>query len=192
MTRAASLIARQLQVKHRRAGRAGPICPTHSLALLIRMASRFTLWSPLVLGVCLHGCAREHQPSRLPSVEGTRAIGRAPSVSNAGCLDEERQQRARETLRGLASYYHDSLSGNRTASGERYDPEVFSAAHRTLPFGTRLRLRRTDGSGQLVCVTVNDRGPFAGKKRVVDVSRRAAEHLEMVRAGIVPVLVEVL
>lgn len=156
------------------------------------MASRFTRWSPIALGICLYGCAREHPPTRSPSVGDTRAIARMPSTSNAGCSDEERHQRARETLRGLATYYHDSLSGNRTASGERYDPEVFSAAHRTLPFGTRLRLRRTDGASPVVCVTVNDRGPFAGKKRVVDVSRRAAEQLDMVRAGIVPVLVEVL
>jgi rare lipoprotein A len=174
-----------------RGRRTGVICHRRTTALLIRMASRFASWALVALTLFLHGCARE-QPSQSPRVGPAVPAGGATSMSGAGCSDEEGRQQPRQTLRGLATYYHDSLSGNLTASGERYDPEDFSAAHRTLPFGTRLRVRRTDMSGSPVCVTVNDRGPFAGKKRVVDVSRRAAEHLEMVSAGVVPVLVEVL
>lgn len=177
------------QAPHR--GRTGVICYRGAAALLIRMASRLALPRAIVLSLLLYGCARE-QPAQSPRVSVDHPIAGAASPSGAGCSDEERRRRARETLRGLATYYHDSLSGNLTASGEPYDPQDFSAAHRTLPFGTRLRVRRTDVSSSPVCVTVNDRGPFAGKRRVVDVSRRAAEHLDMVRDGVVPVLVEVL
>jgi len=94
-------------------------------------------------------------------------------------------------LSGFASYYHDSLSGNPTASGAPYDPGLFSAAHRTLPFGTRLRVTRTDVAAPPVCVTVNDRGPFAGRRRIVDLSRRAAEAIDMTGKGVVPVRVDV-
>lgn len=94
-------------------------------------------------------------------------------------------------LSGFASYYANSLAGNPTASGAPYDPKLFSAAHRTLPFGTRLRVTRTDEKLSPVCVTVNDRGPFSGHRRIVDLSRRAAEQLEMIGEGVVPVRVEV-
>jgi len=94
---------------------------------------------------------------------------------------------------GLATFYHDSLAGNSTASGEPYDPEQLSAAHRTLPFGTRLRVTRTDVAPPVVsCVTVNDRGPFGGRGRILDVSRRAAERLKMISRGVVPVRIDVL
>jgi rare lipoprotein A len=175
-----------------RGRRSGVICYGAGAALLIRMASRFANCGAVVaLSLALYGCARE-QSSQAPRVSPADPASGAGSATDAGCSDEELRQRAKQTLRGLATYYHDSLSGNLTASGEPYDPEELSAAHRALPFGTRLRVRRTDVSSSPVCVTVNDRGPFAGKKRVVDVSRRAAELLDMVSAGVVPVLVEVL
>jgi rare lipoprotein A len=81
-------------------------------------------------------------------------------------------------LSGMASWYQ---SGHRTASGSRYNPDGLSAAHRTLPFGTRLRVtnRRT---GKSVQVVVNDRGPFVGG-RVIDVSRGAARQLGMMSTG---------
>jgi rare lipoprotein A len=109
----------------------------------------------------------------------------------AGCSDEDDAGRAREVLKGYASYYADSLSGNPTASGVEYDPDLFSAAHRTLPFGTRVRVTRTDRKLPPVCVTVNDRGPYRGRRRIIDLSRRAAEALDMIDKGVVPVQVEV-
>jgi len=98
---------------------------------------------------------------------------------------------AQETLRGQASYYADSLAGNRTASGERYDPRELTAAHRSLPFGTVVRVTRADGRASVI-VRITDRGPFAGKRRIIDLSRVAAERLDMVRAGVLDVRVEVL
>lgn len=85
---------------------------------------------------------------------------------------------------GIASYYSLGYSG-RTARGDKYDPTKFTAAHRTLPFGTRLRV--TDPrSRRSVVVVVNDRGPFT-KGRVLDLSLAAAKALEMIGRGLLKV-----
>jgi len=95
-----------------------------------------------------------------------------------------------QVLTGVASYYHDSLHGNRTASGKVYNKNKLSAAHKTLPFGTHVRV--TDpSSGRSVELEVNDRGPFV-KGRIIDLSRRAAKELGMINKGIAKVKVEVL
>jgi rare lipoprotein A len=87
-------------------------------------------------------------------------------------------------LSGMASYYGANYSGP-TARGERYDPNKFTAAHRTLPFGTRVRV--TDARSQrTVVVVVNDRGPFI-KGRVLDLSLAAAKALRMTDRGLVEV-----
>lgn len=87
---------------------------------------------------------------------------------------------------GLASWYGPGFAGNPTASGERFRPALRrSAAHKTLPFGTVLRVSRTD-TGRSVRVVVNDRGPFVAG-RVVDLSRKAARRIDMVDDGVVPV-----
>lgn len=86
-----------------------------------------------------------------------------------------------EITTGTASYYADRFAGKRTANGETYDPEAFTAAHRTLPFGTRVRV--TDmASGRSVIVRVNDRGPWGGK-RLIDISRAAARELGLIARG---------
>lgn len=84
-------------------------------------------------------------------------------------------------LRGGASWYGKVLQGHHTASGERYDRFQFTCAHRTLPFGTRLRVTNVD-NGLTVVVRVSDRGPFH-HQRVLDLSQQAASSLSMVRAG---------
>lgn len=81
---------------------------------------------------------------------------------------------------GLASWYGREFAGRRTASGERFDPTEFTAAHRTLPFGSRVRV--TNAAGESVVVRINDRGPFHGN-RVIDLSHAAAAELDLVRAG---------
>lgn len=85
---------------------------------------------------------------------------------------------------GPAAYYSEDYKG-RTASGADYDPNKFTCAHRTLPFGTRLRVidKRTQRS---VVVTVNDRGPF-NKGRMIDLSLAAAKALRMTRRGVIAV-----
>jgi rare lipoprotein A len=88
--------------------------------------------------------------------------------------------------RGVASFY---TEGTQTASGERFDTRELTAAHRTLPFGTRLRVTNVT-TGRSVTVRVNDRGPFV-RGRVVDVSHAAAETLGMVGGGIAKVKLDV-
>ncbi len=98
---------------------------------------------------------------------------------------------ALESMEGEVSYYSDALSGRPTASGTPYDPRAFSAASRTLPFGTVLRVQRPD-TGAAVIVRVNDRGPFGRRGRILDLSRAAAEALGMIARGVLRVRVEVL
>ena len=93
-------------------------------------------------------------------------------------------------LTGRASYYSDALAGRPTASGEPYEPTDLIAAHPDLPFGTLLRVTNI-ANGHWVEVHVVDRGPFA-YGRVLDLSRRAAEELDMIQAGHVEVRLEVL
>ncbi len=83
--------------------------------------------------------------------------------------------------RGSASYYAAKFDGRRTASGERFDNDDMTAAHRTLPFGSLVRVTNP-ANGRSVVVRVNDRGPFT-RGRLIDVSRAAAEELGMVARG---------
>ena len=81
---------------------------------------------------------------------------------------------------GLASHYGSGFEGSPTASGEVFDPDGFTAAHRTLPFGTRLMVSY---HGRSVQVVVNDRGPYVGG-RELDLSRAAAEYLGLTKVGV--------
>ena len=87
---------------------------------------------------------------------------------------------------GIASFY---TEGTKTATGEKFDTHELTAAHPTLPFGTRLRVTNVD-SGQSVTVRVNDRGPYV-RGRVVDVSYAAAETLGMVGGGVAKVKLDI-
>ncbi|MCP8463775.1 septal ring lytic transglycosylase RlpA family protein [Pseudomonas sp. ZM23] len=89
---------------------------------------------------------------------------------------------------GTASYYGRAHHGKRTASGERFDQNALTAAHRTLAFGTRVKVTNLD-NGRSVVVRINDRGPF-GRGRIIDVSKAAAEQLNMLRSGTARVRLE--
>ena len=89
---------------------------------------------------------------------------------------------------GKASYYGARHHGKRTASGERFDQNQLTAAHRTLPFGSRVRVTNLNND-KSVLVRINDRGPYA-RSRLIDLSQKAAEQLDMLRAGVAPVRVE--
>ncbi|HEY6004752.1 MAG TPA: septal ring lytic transglycosylase RlpA family protein [Anaeromyxobacter sp.] len=122
-----------------------------------------------VLAACAHGPRREGIERGEPPVE------------------ERHAPRAHAEV-GLASFYAEHFEGRRTASGTRYDPRALTCAHRSAPFGTRLRVTEME-SGRSVVVTVNDRGPFA-RGRVVDLSLAAARALGMIERGLVRVRVE--
>ncbi|MFB6249041.1 MAG: septal ring lytic transglycosylase RlpA family protein [Salinibacter sp.] len=107
----------------------------------------------------------------------------ASGQSTASLLDDPR---------GEASYYADRFAGQTTASGETFDPEALTAAHPSLPFGTRVRVTRTGGERQrTVTVRINDRGPYADD-RIIDLSKAAARRIGMIEEGVVEVRIEVL
>lgn len=92
-------------------------------------------------------------------------------------------------MRGMATFYGDE-QGTKTASGERFDKRKLTAAHRTLPFNTRVRVTNTK-NGKSVEVRINDRGPFGNRSRIIDLTVAAARQLDMIDAGVVPVTVEI-
>lgn len=92
--------------------------------------------------------------------------------------------------RGEASWYGPGFHGNQTASGEVYDMEAMTAAHRELPFGSWVRVVNLD-NGRETRVRINDRGPFA-RGRIIDLSRAAAREIEMIGSGTARVRIEVL
>lgn len=117
--------------------------------------------------------------------------GPDPALAGQAPADEQGSEGVVEVREGRASYYSDSLAGNRTASGEPYDPNALTAASRDLAFGTRVRVIRPD-TGASVTVRINDRGPFRDESRILDLSRAAAERLDMIREGVVDIRAEIL
>ena len=91
---------------------------------------------------------------------------------------------------GLGTWYGERHHGRPTASGEPFDMNAFTAAHRTLPMNTRVRVTNRK-NGRSVELRINDRGPYA-RGRIIDVSKAAARALDMVSDGVVPVSVEVI
>lgn len=106
----------------------------------------------------------------------------APQAEDAVADDQDHTPDfARDLGSGVASYYGVRFAGRSTASGEPFDPSELTAAHRTLPFGSRVRVT-SKRTGKSVIVRINDRGPFhAG--RVIDLSRAAADRIGIVRQG---------
>jgi rare lipoprotein A len=144
-----------------------------------------------------HVSVGQARPSALEATEQTSAHtperaepARAPSASSDQLAERYGKSRVLSVQLGSGSYYADKFAGRSTASGAPYEPQGFTAAHRSLPFGSVLRVTRKDG-GQVVYVRVTDRGPFT-RGRILDLSRAAAERLDMLRVGVVPIRVEVL
>jgi rare lipoprotein A len=92
------------------------------------------------------------------------------------------------TETGKASYYADKFEGRKTASGEIFHQRGLTAAHRTLPFGTKVKVTNI-ANGRSVKVRINDRGPFA-EGRVIDLSKKAAKKIGMISTGVAPVEVK--
>jgi rare lipoprotein A len=107
----------------------------------------------------------------------------------AGCASTPVVFHDGETQSGLASWYG-AENGRHTASGERFNPNLLTAAHRHMPFGTIVRVTN-EQNGCSVDVRINDRGPYADDDRIIDVSSAAADVLQMKKAGIVPVELEI-
>ena len=124
----------------------------------------------LTLSTTLCFCSSSHPPTRLEQAD------------LAGIDPDE--------LVGEATWYGERHHGRTTASGEPFDMYDLTAAHKTLPFGTVVRVIRDD-TRQSVVVRINDRGPY-GAGRVIDLSRAAAEEIDLIQPGHVPVTIEIL
>jgi rare lipoprotein A len=139
----------------------------------------------LIIGLLLlvTACAGQPpvQPSQAPPPVSPPEKEARPTAEpvQAPRSDEKFQQA------GMASFYANRLHGRRTASGERYDKNAFTAAHRDLPFGTRVRVVNLKNN-RSVEVRINDRGPHR-KGRIIDLSHAAARQLGMLKAGVVRV-----
>jgi rare lipoprotein A (peptidoglycan hydrolase) len=114
----------------------------------------------------------------------TEALAQAEQAS--GWIDRDQADRFEEF--GQASWYGGQHHGRTTASGARFDMNKMTAAHRTLPLGTNVRVTNLD-NGRSVEVVVNDRGPYVGS-RIIDLSREAARRLQMEHQGLAPVHIE--
>jgi len=91
---------------------------------------------------------------------------------------------------GLASWYGGKFHGRKTANGEIFDMNKLTAAHKSLPFGTKVKVTNRR-NGKSVVVRINDRGPYSGK-RVIDLSKKAASAVGILNSGVAPVKIEVL
>jgi rare lipoprotein A len=144
-----------------------------------------------VLAVVLTACGERRGAVRAPAVprtthddpgRGAAAGGRrevAPPVAPPPAATRPDQT-------GLATWYGSAFAGHKTANGELFDPSKLIAAHRKLPFGTWVEVRRVE-TGRTVRVRINDRGPWGHADRIIDLSKRAAQELGIVRDGVAKV-----
>lgn len=112
------------------------------------------------------------------------------AVSGPIAADAKGNNSGHKAISGAASWYGGQFHGRTTANGERYDMNGLTAAHRSLPFGTKVRVTNQK-NGKSVVVRINDRGPYVGK-RVIDLSRGAAQKVSMLGSGVAPVRLEVI
>ena len=128
-------------------------------------------------------------PEAMPSdaIVAPQPVEAAP-VETVAPAEEAAEPALEHVGDGMASYYGHELAGNRTARGERFNPKALTAAHRTLPLGSKLKVTNKK-NGKSVIVRVNDRGPFV-KKRLIDLSLGAAQKISMVAAGHAAVRIE--
>ena len=151
----------------------------------------FGVLAACVAGLALTGCATAPRfatrntppsPKGETSSETTKPAEEKISRNSSG--------KVLLTLEGVASYYADDFHGKQTANGEIYDMNDLTAAHRTFPFGTKVRITNLE-NGRTVVVRVNDRGPFH-EGRIIDLSLGAAKELDLVKTGTARVRIEVL
>jgi rare lipoprotein A len=139
---------------------------------------------PAVVPVVPHGPAIPPTRSGDTVTESAGSADTERSADGAGSPVESRGS-AGVLEKGLASWYGRKFHGRRTASGERFDRHAFTAAHRTLPFGSRVRVRSVV-TGKEVVVRINDRGPFK-RSRVIDLSQAAFNALGLQGRGVIQV-----
>ena len=136
---------------------------------------------------------RGDQSNELPQVSNETTAGGASAQKVSVEPDGRKtspKRKAKHALNGTASWYGPGFHGKKTANGEIYDQTKFTAAHKTLPLGTKARVTNLD-NGSAVEVEINDRGPFV-EGRIIDLSRAAARALGFIESGTAPVHVELI
>lgn len=133
----------------------------------MRKPSTYSLFALILIVILLQGC-------------GTTTMTRNTIGTMGGGLS-----RGSVIQQGIASWYGPDFHGKKTANGEIYDMDDLTAAHKTLPFNTVVRVENLT-NGRTVVVRINDRGPYVGD-RVIDLSRRAAQDIDMIGPGTAPV-----
>jgi rare lipoprotein A len=153
------------------------------------MGRSFDLTAALVLLVAA-ACAApgQHNPVNSPVSDGRNIVTAPSSMSSVATSSTGSLQTPGYRATGLASWYGGAFQGRRTASGEIFDMNLLTAAHRTLPLGTLLLVTDSE-NGRSVTVTVNDRGPFIAG-RIIDLSYAAARQLGIVSQGVADVRIE--
>jgi len=138
------------------------------------------LLASLFVAACGGGNERQFRP---PETSATHSDAKQGSGDSDFMKQTHAPSDAKADQTGMATWYGSAFAGKKTANGERFDPAKLTAAHRTLPFGTWVEVRRVD-TGRTVRVRINDRGPWGDDKRIIDVSKKAAEDLELIRDGV--------
>lgn len=123
-------------------------------------------------------------------VSCSSAIRFSSENSNGSAKDIIGTKSGEQTFYGKASYYADKFHGRQTENGETFDQNKLTAAHKTLPFGTIVLVENLT-NGKKVTVRINDRGPFVSG-RIIDLSKKAAEEIDMVNDGVVDVKIAII
>jgi len=146
----------------------------------------------LTLGLMLSGCASSPRFATRSTPPAPGGEGTPETTAKAGDAKPSHNTSGKIllTLEGVASYYADEYHGRQTSNGEVYDMNDLTAAHRTFPFGTQVRVTNLENQKSVV-VRVNDRGPFK-EGRIIDLSLAAAKELDLIKMGTAKVKLEVL
>jgi len=119
-----------------------------------------------------------------------RSLNHGSHTNQPEALSQSKLQQLLARMRGRASWYGPRFQGRRTANGERFNPSAYTAAHRSLPFGTKVKVINLRNRRSVV-VRINDRGPYV-RGRIIDLSKAAARSIGMIGQGTAPVRLQVI
>lgn len=140
-------------------------------------------------GLLFLGCAHEPASKLFNAPAETHATS-TPPQDDLGFAKTAGDAERKPGQVGMATWYGKEFAGKKTSSGELFDPNAMTAAHRKLPFGTWVEVRRVD-TGTSVRVRITDRGPWGHEDRIIDLSRAAADRIGLVKEGLVKVEIRV-
>jgi rare lipoprotein A (peptidoglycan hydrolase) len=170
----------------------------HKLSIPGSVAKKAPVIELVIVSLIAQSCTvisglseKNDQSLALPQVSSETNVGDSNIQKTSTGSDSQKKKRAaKHNLSGTASWYGPGFHGKKTASGEIYDQNKLTAAHKTLPLGSKARVTNLD-NGNAVEVEINDRGPFV-EGRIIDLSRAAAGALGFVKSGTAPVQVELI